>query len=202
MVSYVDRANPSAVARNAMKRWYFVPDYECVRSGNEGMAMELVGDGVKLVGEDELVSSEGHRQGVARSDAASQAFVTSFTQKYSQLAERSPVYAELRNLIDLAVAAAYMQHENFYAKAEWKMELLGDEKSFSVETYNMPKQVATAVNALWKNSRLMTPIGGGVTMDPPRALSPDKRLSDDEGKVAKVRQKVKINLAKGQWWWD
>ena len=185
-----------------MKRWYFIPDYECIRSGDDGMAMELVGDGVKLVGEDELVSSEGHRQGAARNDAASQTFVTSFTKNYSELAERSPVYAELRNLIDLAVAAAYMQHENFYAKAEWKMDLLGNEQKFSVETYTTPKQVETAVNALWKGTRLMTPVGGGVAMEPTRALSPDKRLSDEEGKVAKARQQVKINLAKGQWWWD
>ena len=64
------------------------------------------------------------------------------------------------------------------------------------------KQVATAVNAIRKGSRLMTPVGGGVKIEPTRALSPDKRLPDEEGNVAKARQQVKINLAKGQWWWD
>ena len=84
--------------------------------------MELVGDGVKLVGEDELVSAEGERQAAGRGDKASQAFVTSFTKIYSELADRSPVYAELRNLIDLAVAAAYIQQQDLYGKAGWKME--------------------------------------------------------------------------------
>ena len=55
-------------------------------------AMELVGDGVKLVGEDELVSSGGGRQQTGASNKASQAFVMSFTRSYPQLAERSPYY--------------------------------------------------------------------------------------------------------------
>ena len=45
-----------------MKRWYFVPDYECVRVAGDGLAMEIVGQGVKLVGEDEVVSANGQRQ--------------------------------------------------------------------------------------------------------------------------------------------
>ena len=98
MVSYVDKANPAAVARNAMKRWYFVPDYECIRSGDNGMAMELVGDGVKLVGEEELVSSQGHRQGAGRSDAASQAFRD---QLYQALFPVGRAFACLRRVAQL-----------------------------------------------------------------------------------------------------
>ena len=62
LVSYVDRAKPSDVSRNALQRWFFVPDYQCVRESDDKLAMELVGDGVKLVGEDELVTAGGQRQ--------------------------------------------------------------------------------------------------------------------------------------------
>ena len=151
LVSYVDRANPAQVSRNALQRWYFVPDYQCVRVSDDRLAMELVGDGVKLVGEGR--TGHGRRAAASRgqkSNKASQDFVTSFTKKYPELADRSPVYAELRNLIDLSVAAAYIQKQDFYGKAGWKMPLLGNEKDFAVETYNSPKQVAAAVNAIWK----------------------------------------------------
>ena len=37
---------------------------------------------------------------------------TAFTKLYPELAARSPVYAELRNMIDLAVAAAYIQKQD------------------------------------------------------------------------------------------
>ena len=200
MVSFVEKANPGQVSRNALFRWYFVPDYQCVRASEDNQAMELVGDGVKLVGEDELVGGGGERAAATRGNKASQLFVTSFTKKYSELAERSPVYAELRNVIDLSVAAAFIQERDYYGKAGWNMTFFGDEKSYAVEVQPAPKQVESAVAAVWKGNRLTTPIGGGVHIEADRALASENRLSDENGSVAKLRQQVK--LPQGRWWWD
>jgi hypothetical protein len=202
LASFVDRVNPSDVSRNALFRWFFTPDYHCVRRSEDGLAMELVGDGVKLVGEDELVSAAGQRKVSGRGNRASQAFVHSFTQKYSELADRSPVYAELRNLIDLVVTAAYIQQEDLYGKAGWTMEFLGDETAYPVRTHNAPTQVDSAVTAMWKGNRLMTPIGGGVEIRAELALAPENVLADEKGGVAAVREETKLDLADGQWWWD
>lgn len=165
MVAFVDKVSPAQVSRNALFRWYFVPDYKCVRVTQDKQAMELVGDGVKLVGEDEVVNAGGQRKQAGRANMASTAFATSFTQKYSALAERSPVYAELRNLVDLAVSAAFIQDQGYYAKAGWDLGLLANEKGLAVETYNAPQQVEATVAAIMKGSRLMTPIGGGVHIE-------------------------------------
>ena len=202
MVSFVERVNPSTVSRNALFRWYFVPDYNCIRQSEDGLGMELVGDGVKLVGENELVSAAGGRSAASRSSTASQVFTTSFTRAYPQLAEASPVYAELRNLIDLVVAAAYIQENDYYGKAAWGMELFGDERAFSVRTYNAPELVESTVAAIWKGRQLMTPIGGGVQIEATKALASENLLEDENGKVARKREEVKLELAEGQWWWD
>ena len=82
-----------------------------------------------------------------------------------------PVYAQLRNLIDMAIAAAFIQKHDYYGRASWKMEVFGSEEKFPVETYPEPRQVDTAVNVVWKGSTLMTPIGGGVNIQPLEALS-------------------------------
>lgn len=200
MVSFIDKVNPATVSRNALFRWYFVPDYQCVRASEDGLAMELVGDGVKVVGEDELVTGTGKRQAVSHSNYASQAFTTSFTRSYPELARRSPVFAELRNLVDLLVAAAYIRQHDLYGRAGWKMELFGDERAFSVRTYTAPKQVASAVNAVFKRAHLMTPIGGGVEIRPEMALRAENLLPDDKGQVAELRKG--IQLPEGRWWWD
>ncbi len=203
LVSYVDRAKPTDVARNALQRWFFMPEYQCVRQSEDKLAMELVGDGVKLVGEDEVVMASGERRTASgRGNAASKSFVTAFTKKYPELAERSPVYAELRNLIDLTIAAAYVQGQDYCVKAGWKMEFFGSEKTFPVEKYSIPKTVESAVNAIWKGQTLMTPIGGGVAIHATEALRPANLLTDEKGRVGKLREGVKPNLAKGQWWWD
>ena len=52
---------------------------------------------------------------------------------------RSPVYGQLKNLIDLAVAAAFIQKQDYYAQSGWKMETLGDEKQYPIETFEAPK---------------------------------------------------------------
>jgi len=199
-VSFVEKANPAQISRNALFRWFFVPDYQCLRVSDDNLAMELVGDGVKLIGEDELVAASGVRQSAARSNKASQLFVTSFTKKYAELAERSPVYAELRNVIDLSVMAAFMQEQDYYGKAGWSMPFLGDERSFACEVQPAPKQVESAVAAIWKGNRLTTPIGGGVHIEARQALRSENRLNDEKGTVAGLRQGQK--LPEGRWWWD
>ena len=200
--SYVGRANPSQVSRNAMERWYFVPNYECVRVTQDLSAMELVGDGVRLISENEMVNAAGQRAASGQVNRASEAFVSTFTKKYPELAKASPVYGELRNVIDMAIAAAYIQKANLYQKAGWNMDFFGEEAKFSVETYELPKTVETACTAIWKGNQLMTPVGGGVEIRASKALDSENLLEDENGLVAKKRQDLKLELAEGQWWWD
>ena len=67
------------------------------------------------------------------------------------------MYAQLRNCIDLAVAAAYIRDQDYYSLAKWTPTVFNDEAAYPVETLNPPKQVASAVNSMWKGSMLVTP---------------------------------------------
>lgn len=201
--SFVDRADPSTVSRNALQRWYFVPDYQCVKISEDRLAIELVGDGVKLVGEDEAVQADGQRVGRSRSSRASQAFTRAFTQKYPEIARRTPIYAQLRTMVDMAIAAAHIQREDFYGKANWQMETFGNEELLPVQTYQAPVEVDTVVTSVWKNGKLMTPIGGGVHIEPRMALDPSNLIEDKESQVGQAREATQLDdLKPGQWWWD
>ena len=204
MTVFVDRARPASVSRNALLRWYFVPNYDAVRMSEDEMAMQLVGDGVKLVGADEVVREDGSRvETGGGKDIANELWTKSFTEKYGEISKKAPVYAQLRNLIDMTIAAAFIQDRDWYTKANWKMPVLMDEAKVSVETYNVPKQVETAINAISKGNQVMTPIGGGVSIDPLKALETSNRGSDEGGKIKAARQEVKVDrLGAGQWWWD
>ena len=201
--TYIGAAVPSSVNRNAMARWYFTPNYECVRVSEDNLAMQLVGDGVKLVGADELVQADGTRVGNGVVDRASKTFQQSFTAKYPQLASQVPVYAQMRNLIDMLIVAAYIQDKDYYTQASWDLGLLGNEKILSVEVYPEPKTVDTAVNAVWKGNSLMTPIGGGVEIQPLTALSSQNLLKDEDNVVGKIHERTSVTgLQANQWWWD
>jgi len=204
IVSYVSRANSRNLARNAMQRWYFTPSYEGVRVSEDGLAMQLIGQGVKLICEHELVTGSGERVASASVDRAARAFSESFTKMYSDLADRSPVYAQMRNLIDLSIAAAFIQQQDYYGQASWEMSVFGDERQFPIETYTAPKSVESAVNAIWKGRELMTPIGGGVNIQPRQAITADRIQKDAQGALTSLRSKLAPAqpLAADQWWWD
>lgn len=202
MQSYVDRANPSAVASNAMERWYFQPNYDGIAVSEDGLAMKIKERGVQLVGENERVAG-GRRTASGRVNRASQAFCQDFTKQFNNIAEKVRIYAELRQLIDVAIAAAYIQEQDFYGQADWAMPVLMDESQMAVETYNAPQQVETAVNAIWRGQTLMTPLGGGVQMQPRRALAKDHVTVDQAGDNEKAKAVAgPKDLAPGQWWWD
>ncbi|QDU31108.1 hypothetical protein ETAA8_62610 [Anatilimnocola aggregata] len=202
--SYASLATAATVRGNAMQRWFFTPNYECVKVSEDELAMELVGDGVKLIGEDEVVQADGTRVAAAGGkNKASQQFCQQFTTNYAQLAQRSPVYGQLRNLIDCSVAAAFIQQQDYYGKCAWKMEHFGDEKKYPVETCETPKMVETACSVLKKGSQTAFPIGGGVHIEARTALEPQYRVADDGGKLQAVRNKVTTDkLTENQWWWD
>ena len=76
--------------RNALQRWYFVPDYECVRVSEDQLAMELVGEGVKLIGEDEFVARDGNRVEGKGENTASQTFTEAFTANTANSPPKCP----------------------------------------------------------------------------------------------------------------
>ena len=202
--SYVERVHPAAVAANALQRWYFQPNYDGISVTEDGLAMKINERGLQLVGENERVVGGGRRvRQAARGNRASEAFCREFTEKFSLIAQRVRVYAELEDLVDLAIAAAYIQERDFYGQAGWRMPVFGDESRFSVQTYTAPEQVETAVNAIWRGNTLMTPLGGGVHMQPRLALQSDRLEISTDGSAAKAKQQAgPTGLEPGQWWWD
>ena len=203
MQSYVARANPNTVAQNAMERWYFQPRYDGVAVSEDGLAMKINERGVALVGANERVAAGGRRVAVGRGNRASQAFCKDFTDKFPAIAEKVRIYAELRQLVDVAIAAAYIQQNDFYGQADWTMPVLMDESIVPVETYTAPEQVETAVNAIWRGNTLMTPLGGGVQMQPRLALRSENMEVDTVGANNEVKKTSgPTDLDDGQWWWD
>jgi hypothetical protein len=102
----------------------------------------------------------------------------------------------------MLVAAAFIARHDLYGQADLDLGALGNESDYAVQVYNAPKQVASAVNSMWKGNRLMTPIGGGVEIRAGLAVD-DENLLPDDGKVAKARDEIDLgSLPAGQWWWD
>jgi hypothetical protein len=203
IISFISKTKSNTLAKNSLMRWFFQPNYDCVQINEDETAMELVGSGVKLVGEDESVARNGSRRGSGGMNGASRAFCGSFTRMYDKLATKDPLWAELRNLVDMSIAAAFIQKMDLYGQAEWNMDVFGDESKVAVEVFDAPKHVKPLANGVWKGRHFITPIAGGVNIQPRVALNSDRIQQDTEGKIDAVKNDINLdNLADGQWWWD
>lgn len=189
-------------APKTLQRWWFTPNYKCLRVAEDRKAMELVGRGVQLQSEDKVIGVDGKLlNSAAVPNKASDLFTASFTAKYEDISQRQPVFAQMRNCVDLLVAAAFLQREDYYGQASWEARTLLDEKQLATQTENTPKQAPCAANSLWKGSRLLTPAGGGVSITPLTAFEQSNQLQDD-GSVTKLRTQVADDLPADHWWWD
>ncbi|MBT6055594.1 MAG: DUF1598 domain-containing protein [Planctomycetaceae bacterium] len=200
MSTWIDLTSAGSVAKNALQRWFFTPNYECLKVSEDDLAIELVGDGVKLIGADEMVLPNGRRISSQQPSRASKLFTQAFTLKYPEIARQHPVYAQLKTLIDLAVVAAYLQEHGAYESTEWSASSLLDEGVYPIERFVAPQKIDCAVNAVRRGSRLLTPIGGGVVIMPRESFARENLQIDETGTLYEQHNSLKIPV--DSWYWD
>jgi hypothetical protein len=200
--SYFSLLGAGNVRQGALQRWWFVPDYDCLKVTDDRLGMELVGQGVQLLTEAKLIGPDGQLSSGAPGNKASETFALSFTRRYPELAEKSPVYAQLRNLIDMLVASAFIQKEGYAARAGWSMPVFGSDAAIPVGSETAAKQTTCAVNAGWKGSRFIAVAGGGVSIRPDEALAPQRLHKDEDQKLSKLRSRLSEDVPRDRWWWD
>ena len=200
LVTFIAALNSPRMA--TMQRWWFTPNYECVKVTPDRLAMELVGEGVQLLGEDMTLGPDGKLFAAGKTpNKASKLYTAAFTKKYAEIAARAPVFAQLRNMIDLVVSAAFIREQDYYARADWRPGVLADEARLPVETLANPRQVLCVVNTVWKENRLLVP-SGGVSIHPDLALEAARLQADNDGKLRDRRETIGSRLPAKQWWWD
>lgn len=110
--------------------------------------MRVLGRSVRLSTEDLAIGPNGRlvdRGG--RAGGAAETFAATFTARYPQIADRSPVFAALRNGIDLLVLAAFMRQAGWQRSIDWDAAALRDERTVATETLP-PSRLRTA----WRRS--------------------------------------------------
>ena len=183
-----------------LQRWWFTPFYDTVTISDDRLAIEFRGQGVQLKSEDKIIDDQGRlRDSGQPVSKPNRLFASSFTSKYESIGRKAAVFAHMRNLIDLSVAAAFLRKFDGYRRANWQPGAFFQEQTFSVENLPEPQRVAAAVNAVWKGNRLVSP-AGGVSIQPHRAFDKEHLKTDPDGALHKARQ-AQQPPAKA-WWWD
>ena len=189
----------TSASHQALQRWWFTPAYDGVHASPDRLAMQITGQGVQLQTEHKTVLGDGTIIDAAlKPTRATRAFATSFTKRYDDIASASPIYVQLRQLTDFLIAAAYIRQHDWYAKANWRPAELLDENVYAVNTLATPVSASVVVNAFWKQQRMFTPAGGGVSIEADKAIAD---IIDDQA-LAATRESNRPRDGATDWWWD
>ncbi len=151
---------------NMMPRWWMACDYDAIARSEDGLSWQLRGQGVKVMTEDEIVAVDGSVAGSGNVNPVAQEWANSMTRHFGELARHEPVFAQLRNLMDLCVIAALIEKEGFLAKTGCDLPLLrGSDSRLTTENWEIPKSVATQSSFVKKGREYIVTASGGVLVD-------------------------------------
>ena len=167
-------------------RWWFTLNYDALGTAQDRQAFAVRGQGVKVESENERLSAEGQQIHTGESDALNRKFAHSFTEHFPELCQKYPIYAELRNLFDLALVCALVQEEGLAERVGWHMTCFGNPQSFAVELGEAPKEVDTVINYRIVNRvHIVAGVSGGVRVHPAALVDRQAIQIDRQGGLSK-----------------
>ncbi len=185
---------------NLMPRWWMAPNYQPLLRDDDGLAWELRSGSVQVMTEDGFFSQAGVRTTTGQSSPTAKKWADDMTQHYAALASKLPIFAELENMMDLAIAAAVVKQQNLAGKAGHSFPLLLTAESLPTSSAPIPKQVPTQASFVKRGKNYVISASGGVEINSWRiageatASAEPADVRSREAEVAKDRT--------GRWWWD
>ena len=188
-------------------RWWFTLNYDAVLASHDRSAFAVRGQGVKVLSENELLTAEGQRVHTGQSEPLNRQFARSFTEHFEALCRKYPIYAELRNLCDLALVGVILREEDLAGAVDWHMTCFGSEGGYQVEWGAAPKTVETVANyrviRTPRQVHTLAGVSGGVRVDPTSLVAREAIELERYGPLGEKHSQAAPNAAPPDaWWWD
>jgi hypothetical protein len=200
--SMAERALPQELARSAGWQFIFVLHDQCVRVSGDGLAVEMAAAGPKLITERERRLARGERLPADAADKAASGFARAVTANYDQLAQKLVVFGQLRNALDMILAAALMKQHHYYGRSGWQAEIFRSEAKLPVQRLAVPQHVELIINTIPKGRAVLFTTGA-IEIIPRQALARDRLLADEGGKLDALRMALQAGrIPQTRWCWD
>ncbi len=198
--SYLERlaAERSLPTELDVLRWWFTLHPQAVECAEAGRVYVFHSQAAQVLSENELLTARGDRIHTGRSQPLNEQFARDFTREFPELAERYPVYADLDNLLRLAIAAALIETERVPDRFGWSVDPWLDAESYVVPTARVPRWTESIINHQNVNARrFVAVVSGGVSFRAEQVRSPHRRAAHDLPIPARL-----VPREAPRWWWD
>lgn len=194
--SYLDLIpSRSTAIRNMLPRWWLAANYEPMLASPNGNAWQIRGQGVKCMTEEDVADAAGNRTRTGRAGKFAQKWADLMTENFEELASHDSSFGQLRNVFDLAVAAAVIAQNRAMANTGLTAPQLTGQQQLA--EYPTPRRVASRANFVKKGNRWVVTASGGVQVYP-WEISDRSEQSDT---LADVRKDAIAKNA-SNWWWQ
>ena len=188
--------------KDNFQRWWFTPNYNCVELTPDKLAFHMAGQGVQLGTEEYKTDGKGGLLQVKTEPMrAARLYAESFTKNYDEISTASPVFGQLRNMIDVLIIANFVQREDLLAKTGLDINTLLNNKHIPVDYHDVAAEAKCMANVGWKGNRMVAP-SGGVCILASEALKAANLLDNDRAKLVEQAGLATPKTDQIAWWWD
>jgi hypothetical protein len=204
--SYFDLLKAAGQTRGApleALRWWLTMKYAAILHSPDRTVFEIQGSSVLVQSENQFVNSQGQHVPTGAAEPVNRLFAEKFTEKYDEFSQRDPVFADMRNIFDMALVAALCREERLHEKTGWNLGVFGPDGGYQPAIVNAPTTVESVMNhRVYGGKDIVVQVAGGVQADVV-AIVRDKNLAKENAGLDKTGERGKSpSLPVGRWWWD
>ncbi len=144
------------------QRFWMEPQYDALYRDSDSLVWKVSATSVNVLTEREYFAANGARKASEKNDPAAQKFANNMTKRYNELAKVEPIFADAKNVMDVALVAALIYSKNLQAKAGCELaEMAGTQ----TPEYVVPVSVASD-SIVRANGNSVKAVTGGVLINP------------------------------------
>jgi hypothetical protein len=184
-------------------RWWLTMQYSAIAHNPDRNFFEIQGSSVLVQSENQFVNSQGQHVPTGVSEPVNRLFAENFTRHYNDLARRDLVFADMRNIFDMALVAALCRQERLHEKADWELGAFAPGGLYRPAVVNAPTTVDSVMNhRVYGGKDIVVQVAGGVQADV-AAIARDTKLAKEDTGLDELASRGKNPaLPEGRWWWD
>ncbi|MSR56073.1 MAG: DUF1598 domain-containing protein [Planctomycetaceae bacterium] len=184
-------------------RWWMTMKYDAILHSPDRNAFEFQGSSVLVQSENQFVNAHGQHVPTGVSEPINRRFAENFTEHYADLAQRDPVFADMRNIFDLALVAVLCRVERVCERLDWNLGAFAPNGAFVPAAVYAPREVESVINhRVYNGKDIVVQVAGGVQVDL-TAIARDENLAKEDADLSQAASRAQPARAiESQWWWD
>ncbi|MEM9586177.1 MAG: DUF1598 domain-containing protein [Planctomycetota bacterium] len=197
--SYLQLSKNARSRGNENPRWWIACQFDALKRSEDRTAWKIEGLGVQTMTEQDLVEKDGSVKRGKGTNKLAQQWADRMTENYVELAERMPVFGELRNLMDVTLVATLIRQERLDVEAGLDLSLMSQpNEAVELASYPTPSAVEPHCSFVRGSAGWTVTASGGVEISA-------FQLIEDQVVAPEIAQTRQQSLSRGdsvRWWWN